>query len=240
MPNRLDLRDQLHRRRPESPRPRDCRRPSSRQISNFHTPEALESFFSTDFKTAGARLRGLPVERIERLRDYQNRWNRQSLEPLVKLSAENIGKYELIDISSGTLKVDVTNIGPNDVADVGIYLNGFHAAPGWDKITLDELRPLRFATIPRLSSGNTKIVPIGKETGFHWENLLKNEETVFRKDPKFKGMLPFVRIQARSRRALGGQLFYTTAIHAVQGAALIEWDFPRNQDEFLAGYSRVQ
>lgn len=45
----------------------------SRQISSFHTPEALESFFSTDFGTSCARLRGLSLDRIERLRDYQKR-----------------------------------------------------------------------------------------------------------------------------------------------------------------------
>lgn len=45
----------------------------SRQISGFHTPEALESFFSADGGAACARLRGLSIDRIERLRDYQKR-----------------------------------------------------------------------------------------------------------------------------------------------------------------------
>ncbi len=45
----------------------------SRQISGFHTPDALEAFFSADGDSVAARLRSLPIDRIERLRDYQKR-----------------------------------------------------------------------------------------------------------------------------------------------------------------------
>lgn len=45
----------------------------SRQINSFHTSEALESLYSIDFAAACKRLESLPIERIERLRDYQRR-----------------------------------------------------------------------------------------------------------------------------------------------------------------------
>lgn len=75
----------------------------SRQISNFHTPEALETFFATDFKAACARLRALPIDRIERLRDYQKR-GIQSIE-----SAIMGGRRELLVAkATGTGKTYMT------------------------------------------------------------------------------------------------------------------------------------
>lgn len=44
---------------------------TSRQLSAFHSPAALESFFAADLKAASQRLKALPLERIERLRPYQ-------------------------------------------------------------------------------------------------------------------------------------------------------------------------
>lgn len=45
----------------------------SRQISGFHTPEALEQFFAVDVRAVGERLGSQSFERLERVRDYQRK-----------------------------------------------------------------------------------------------------------------------------------------------------------------------
>lgn len=46
---------------------------TSRKISNFHTPDALEEFFNRDKSGAFEWLQANPIEQIERLRDYQRK-----------------------------------------------------------------------------------------------------------------------------------------------------------------------
>ena len=75
----------------------------SRQISGFHTPKALEAFFWTDGAGAFAKLKATPIERIDRLRDYQMRCI-QSVE-----AAIGGGRRELlVAMATGTGKTYMT------------------------------------------------------------------------------------------------------------------------------------
>ncbi len=51
----------------------DARAPKkiSHEISNFHTPAALEEFFNRDTRTSHDSLKNTPIEKIEKLRYYQ-------------------------------------------------------------------------------------------------------------------------------------------------------------------------
>lgn len=78
-------------------------KPASRPISNFHIAPALMEKFARDLKPAHAWLLDTPVERIERLRDYQRNCITSTESSLVS------GRRELlIAMATGTGKTFVT------------------------------------------------------------------------------------------------------------------------------------
>ena len=76
---------------------------TSRRISDFHTAPAMESFFTRELKPAHDWLLDTPLERIERLRDYQ----RESIQAVE--AAIMGGRRELlVAMATGTGKTYLT------------------------------------------------------------------------------------------------------------------------------------
>lgn len=167
-----------------------------------------------------------------------NRWNRANLEPLVELVISEQNNLGIIKINNDTLHLLVSNIGPMNVEDVQVYVETFHASSDLGKIRLDELYAKPTFAIDRMKEGDARQFTFGSDDRFVWASIFKNEGNIYRKNRKFKGMLLFLKLHAKYRRAIDKRLFTTTRIYHATRTSLVPWNFPQSNEDFFSGQNR--
>ncbi|OGS07823.1 MAG: hypothetical protein A2270_01125 [Elusimicrobia bacterium RIFOXYA12_FULL_51_18] len=162
-----------------------------------------------------------------------NTANKKNLDSLIDVNFGMQDSFGRILVSTGTVKIYIENIGPNDVQDIRLNLITFHAnILAFDKIELDvwPLKPLHI--IKKLKVGEKYTLDL-KEAGFNWEAAFQKDE-----NPKLNAHRPkesqlFCRLSAKYSRSWDNKPFYVNSIYKMYRNILLPWNLPMSNDKFI-------
>ncbi|OGR71800.1 MAG: hypothetical protein A2089_08830 [Elusimicrobia bacterium GWD2_63_28] len=167
-----------------------------------------------------------------------NKSNMEKLDPYLDISLGEQDKMGLIPVSSDTLHLSLMNSGPTDVENIRVSLTSFHGSLTLDKIIQDYVQTVPNYSLKTLKKGDSVDIVFGNNDIFKWSSMFANEDSVYKKDSRYKGLILLVKLHTSYRRAVDKKIFHTTQVFIANRHNIVPIQAMSTRDDFLPGYLR--